>query len=168
MCALFNSADKITYVITGLRLSYRCSRKGVKKKIIHMNFAHFERNSQWFPVIISVFGITFSTKLALLNQKEITLSNIKNELLTLGIFIDFSKSFDCPHHKTLLQKLNHCGVRGAALNIIESYLRYRHQYVEINGERSGMRQNKTSVPQRSNRKHLLFNLFYKWYVEFRY
>lgn len=48
----------------------------------------------------SQFGFRkgFSTESALLVQKEIILKNIENKLSTLGIFLVFSKAFDCLDH----------------------------------------------------------------------
>lgn len=54
----------------------------------------------------SQFGFRkgFSAESALLYQKEILSQNIENKLLTLGVFVDFSKAFDSLHHDILLDK----------------------------------------------------------------
>lgn len=59
-----------------------------------------------------------STETALLKLKELLLGNIEAKLVTLGIFIDFTKAFDRINHKMLLTKLYLYGVRGVALQII--------------------------------------------------
>ena len=53
--------------------------------------------------------------------------NVSNQIM--GIFIDFSKVFDTIKHDILLKKLNHYGIRGIALELINSYLCNRKQYV---------------------------------------
>ena len=48
--------------------------------------------------------------------------SIDNGEYTLGVFLDFSKSFDCLNHQILFNKLEHYGVRNEALLWFKSYL----------------------------------------------
>lgn len=59
----------------------------------------------------------------------------------------------------LLTKLENYGFRGVSLNLVQSYLRTRLQYVEINNHKSQIKAIKTGVPQGSILGPILF-LFY--------
>ena len=78
---------------------------------------------------------------------------------TIGVFLDFSKAFDCINHEILLRKLSHYGIRGTALKLLESYLSDRHQYVQYNNSKSQFKPLKHSVPQGSILSPLLFDIY---------
>lgn len=63
-----------------------------------------------------------STETALLIQKELIINNLEEGNLVLGIFIDYSKAFDCLQHKTFLTELTAYGVREVAHSLMCSYL----------------------------------------------
>lgn len=58
-------------------------------------------------------------------------NNLDNGFKTLAVFLDLAKAFDTVPHDSLLKVLHCCGVRGAVLNVFESYLRNRTQVVKI-------------------------------------
>ena len=82
----------------------------------------------------------------------------RNEI-PFSIFLDLSKAFDTLDHTILLQKLKHYGIDGKALHLCESYLTNRSQYVEINGEKSGLLPITTGAPQGSIIGPLLFIIY---------
>jgi hypothetical protein len=70
-----------------------------------------------------------STAMAVLDMVERVREAWRKKNVTLGVFIVLKKAFDTVDHRILLSKLEHCGVRGEVLGLLESYLRDRSQYV---------------------------------------
>ena len=70
-----------------------------------------------------------STYMALMTLMDNLINFLDNGEFVIGIFLDFSKSFDTVDHGILLQKLSSYGVRGEALLWFQSYLSNRYQFV---------------------------------------
>ena len=70
--------------------------------------------------------------------------------LTVGmIFKDFQNAFDTVSHDILAFKLQALGIVYNAFELIMSYLNNRHQYTELNGQKSETKAVKYGVPQGS-------------------
>ena len=61
---------------------------------------------------------------------------MKNNYLSIAIFIDLSKAFDTIDHTILISKLEHYGVENNELQWFISYMHNRQQYVEIENTKS--------------------------------
>lgn len=81
---------------------------------------------------------------------------MKKKKLTIGIFLDFRKAFDSIKHEILLNKLHVYGIRGAALELMNSYLDSRLQYTSLQDYSSDKSSIKYGVPQGSILGPLLF------------
>ena len=69
-----------------------------------------------------------STNIAITYLHETILEERDANKSVCGMFLDFAKAFDCVNHKTLLDKLEHYGVRGIAPSLLFSNLSNRLQY----------------------------------------
>ena len=49
----------------------------------------------------------------------------------MNLYRSKKKSFDAVNHELLLKKCEHCGLRGLLLQMLESYLKNRHQKIKI-------------------------------------
>ena len=93
------------------------------------------------------FRKSHSTSHAVNYSVDLITKSLKLKNHVLGIFIDLSKAFDTIDHSTLLVKLEGCGVRGVANNLIKSYLTNRKQCTEVVGEKSDTLSIQFGVPQ---------------------
>jgi len=100
-----------------------------------------------------------STYIAIANVGEEITSFIDNKESSLGVFIDFSKAFDTVDHFILHRNLHWYGIRGSQLNLFESYLNNRMQYVCLNECHSTLLRIECGVPQGSILGPLLFLIY---------
>ena len=57
---------------------------------------------------------------------------MNNGDIPITIFLNLSKAFDTLSHSILLDKLKHYSIKDGALNLLNSYLSDRQQFVQIN------------------------------------
>ena len=82
-------------------------------------------------------------------------STIDNRRYGCGVFIDL----DTMNHSNILKKLEHYGIRGAALKWFTSYLIDQQQYVFVNGHYSNYLNITYGMPQGSVLGPLLFLIY---------
>ena len=81
-------------------------------------------------------------------------------MYTCCVFLDLPKAFDTVDHQILLDKLErNYGIRGLALQLMESYLSNRQQHTKIHPYKSKLGKTTCGVPQRSSLGPLLFLLY---------
>ena len=106
------------------------------------------------------FGFIPNTQLCMkLSLMESVEQTIDEGMLGCNVFIDLQKAFDTVNHSILLQKLQHYGVRGTALNWFSSYLTDMKQYVSVNGHTSDDLKITCGVPQGLVLGPLLFLIY---------
>ena len=105
------------------------------------------------------FRAGHSCEHALLDAQSTIAKTLEKKETALLLLIDFSKAFDMVDHELLLQKLMHCGIRGAAYLWFKSYLSCRKQFVSLNGASSDVGKLEHGVPQGSILGPLLFLIY---------
>ena len=100
-----------------------------------------------------------STINALMDLVEIWAGNIDSNLQNMNMFLDLSCAFNCVQHSTLLQKLQIYKFGPKSLELIESYLKYRTQFVSDSGRESNYLWNQHGVPQGLILGPFFFNLY---------
>ena len=78
------------------------------------------------------FRASHSVNHALISITESIKTSLDNKKFGCGTFLDLQKAFDTVNHHILLDKLEHYGIRGIALEWFRSYLSNRSQYVSVN------------------------------------
>ncbi len=129
------------------------------EKLIHKELSNFLDENNIINESQYGFRKKHSTFHALAHATENIYRSLDKKLHTLGIFVDYSKAFDTVSHSILLDKLSIYGIKGNMLQLMNSYLSDRKQYVYYGGQSSSLLDVKIGVPQGSVLGPLLFILF---------
>ena len=105
------------------------------------------------------FRENHSTTLAIAHLNELIINDLDDNNSVCAIFLDLAKAFDTCNHKILLFKVDQCGIRGVANDVIRSYLTNRKQFVSGNGYSSSLLDINIGVPHGSVLVPVLFLIY---------
>lgn len=100
-----------------------------------------------------------STTTALISVLEEVVEGLDQGASTNAVMCDLTKAFDCVTTDILIRKMEFYGLRGQVLNLFNSYLVDRFQYVNYNNLNSSLSAIKNGVPQGSVLGPILFLLY---------
>ena len=129
------------------------------EKLLHKRLSSFFESHEVFTDNQFGFRKKMSTNDAVNNLLDNIYKAMDDKDFLGAVFIDLSKAFDTVPHNILLKKLEHYGIRGNALNLLDSYLSNRQQFVSLEGMKSSMQDIKIGVPQGSVLGPLLFLVY---------
>ena len=138
---MLNAISKILEKIVSIRL------------IAHLENNNILSNSQF------AYRAARGTDLAIAKFVKNVLENFDDNKITIAVFLDLTRAFDCVDHHILCEKLSHYGVRDVALKWFNDYLSDRKQYVTYNNEPSNIKPINMGVPQGSILGPILFLIF---------
>ena len=129
------------------------------EKLVHLRLTKFLDDNDIISKMQFGFRKNVGTSKALAKITEIISENLDNGTSTITAFLDLAKAFDTVNHRILLRKLARYGIRGKALELIDSYLSDRLQRVKLDSIKSNDKSIDTGVPQGSILGPLLFILY---------
>ena len=138
--------------------------KLMERCVIDQLMDHIQTNNLMEP-LQSAYKPCHSTETALLKVKADILRTMDNHEITCLVLLDLSPTFNTVDHRILMNRLeNHFGIKGMALQWIESYLMNQSQRVVIGdtkttGAKSESISLKFGVPQGCVLGPILFTLY---------
>ena len=132
--------------------------KVIEKIMFRQIYEYFTINNLFYK---SQYGFRqkHSTEFAAYELLDRVICDLDKGETPFCVFLDLSKAFDTNNHSILLHKLNYYGFRRGSLNLLNSYLSNRKQYVQFGGTKSSLSKIMTGVPQGSILGSLLFIIY---------
>ena len=156
---VYKTGDK-TMLSNYRPISLLCSLSKLVEKALFNQISEFFNKKNLFYENQHGFRKSHSTIDTLLSLNHYLADEIFNKKKKVcGVFVDYSKAFDCIDHQILLRKLSHYGFNDSAVQLIENYLCSRTIQTEINGIISSEKFISCGVPQGSILGPLLFLIY---------
>ena len=121
----------------------------ILEKLVYKRIVKFREKQNILSESQYGFRKERSTNPAILELVTKISKAIDDNEFTMGVFLDLSKAFDTVDHVILLQKLEHYGIRGVALDWFKNYLTGRTQFLKYKTTNSNSLSIKCGVPQGS-------------------
>ena len=155
---LYKKNDK--FVFDNYRpISILPSVSKVFERIIHNQIYEYFSKHELFYKSQYGFRQNHSTELAAIELIDRIIKQMDINCVPINIFLDLSKAFDTLDHNILLHKLRYYGINGKSLELLDSYLKNRFQFVEFQNTNSDYLELKCGVPQGSILGPLLFIIY---------
>ena len=139
--------------------------KILEKTIFNQLHAYFQDNKLYCKNQYG-FRRNHSTEYAALELIDRVILDMDKSEIPFSIFIDLSKAFDTLDHNILINKLQYYGIKDTALDLFQSYLSNRRQYVQIGNNKSDTTAITTGVPQGSILGPQLFIIYINDIIKF--
>lgn len=131
----------------------------ILESLMYNQLSYFFESQNLFSECQHGFRQGKSTTSAVLNLTNLSLNAFERKESVSVVLCDLSKAFDSVPFDILLNKLSFYGIKDSALNIIQSYLCNRRQYVSVRNRCSIMKPVEIGVPQGSVLGPLFFIIY---------
>ena len=132
--------------------------KILEKVVAERLYSHLE-NNEILTNSQFAYRKARNTELAIISLVDKIIENFDKNKVTIAVFLDLTRAFDCVDHKILCKKLKHYGINNIALKWFKDYLLNRKMFTSFNNARSNERTINIGVPQGSVLGPVLFLIY---------